>query len=139
MKMNFHSIGFRRCILVLKIFSLVSLLSAAFQPAIAAPPLTGEALFLECSESAQANQRQRCEDYIVGVADGITTLEISYHLLHPDSQTIPPIFCVPSDSPTKLVDAVVVFLKKNPESRHFGASSQVILALQNEFPCAISK
>jgi hypothetical protein len=97
--------------------------------------LTGEQLFQQCSAADSADRKQ-CESYIAGVVDGINTLTASMKLLHPSGPEYPKLFCVaPSEPINRLVDAVTGYLSRNPSDRHFGAASEVLLALQEAFPC----
>jgi hypothetical protein len=112
---------------------LLPLLTFGSVPASA---LTGDELLKQCSVASNSLERQQCESYIAGVADGINTLMTSMRLLHPDSPSYPKLFCVASSKPVRdLVEATTGYLLRNPGRRHYDAASEVILALEEAFPC----
>jgi hypothetical protein len=101
-------------------------------PALA---LTGDELLERCNTNGSP-ERKLCEGYIAGVADTANTLTMSMTLLHPGEPEYPKLFCVASSEPIKnLVDATTGYLSRNPGSRHYGAASEVLLALKEAFPC----
>ena|SRR5580700_2062755 len=115
---------------------LLLLLSLGFSshPAWA---LSGEQLLQSCSMVAGSTEHKQCESYIAGVVDGINTLVSSMKLLHPGGPEYPKLFCVTHPEPIKdLVDASTEYLSRNASSRHYDAASEVLLALQEAFPCA---
>lgn len=113
------------------IFKFIGLAVCAFmcQSARAA---TGEELFRQCSDPMK---EKGCEAYINGIADGVTTFTVTVQLLHPGDSSYPRMFCTDTVTPEELVRATREYLANHPETRHFGAASQVILALQQAFPC----
>jgi hypothetical protein len=111
----------------------------ASQRTIAAE-LTGAELLEACLSAPQSVTRERCESYIAGVFDGIDTFLTSLRLLHPGSDAYPSLYCVPPSTTNKdLVDATVEYLTKHPSTRHFGASSEILLAVEQAYPCGGSK
>jgi hypothetical protein len=103
------------------------------QPAAA---LTGDDLLMQCSSVNGSPERKQCESYIDGVFSGINTLITSMRILHPGSNSYPQLFCVPRFTATKdLVAATVSYLKQHAESRRYDASSEILLALQQGYPC----
>lgn len=95
--------------------------------------LTGDQLLHNCSTAAGSSAHKQCQSYISGVVDGINTLTTSMKLLHPE---YPKLFCVTSSVSMKsLVSAVAHYLVRNPGKGHYGAASEVVLALEGAFPC----
>jgi len=44
--------------------------------------------------------------------------------------------CVPNEATVRqIIDVVKKYLENNPENRHYGAASSVVLALRQAFPC----
>lgn len=118
-----------------RIWLLVPLLVLGFisPPAIA---LTGDQLLQRCTTAVDSVGHKQCESYVAGIVDGINTMAISMKLLHQGEPEYPKLFCVASSDPIKsLIDAVIGYLSRNPDSRHYNAASQVLLALQEAFPC----
>lgn len=115
----------------------VSVFLAVCAPQLAgAANLTGAALLKECSSASDSISHKQCESYIAGVVDGAGTLMTSMKLLHADSEAYPRLYCVPRLTPAKdLVVSTVDYLLKHPATRHFGASSEVLLALEQAYPC----
>jgi hypothetical protein len=98
--------------------------------------LTGGELLEECSAAADSVDRKQCESYIDGVVSGINTLITGMRILHPGNSSYPQLFCVPRFAATKdLVAATVSYLKQHTESQHYDASSEILLALQQAYPC----
>ncbi len=98
--------------------------------------LTGDELLRQCSTAADALGRKRCESYIDGVVSGINTLTISMKILHPESNGYPQLFCVPRFTATKdLVTATVSYLKQHAGGPRYDASSEILLALEQAYPC----
>jgi hypothetical protein len=57
-------------------------------------------------------------------------------ILHPESSSYPQLFCVPRFTATKdLMIATVSYLKQHAESQGYDASSEILLALQQAYPC----
>lgn len=105
----------------------------------AAANVTGTELLAECSSAPGSAAHKQCASYIAGVVDGIDTLETSLRLLHPFNNAYPQLYCLPPETPAgRLVAPVVDYLLKNPATRHYGASSEVLLALKQAYPCASS-
>lgn len=68
----------------------------------------------------------------------VNVLATSMKLLHPDAASYPKLFCVESSRPVKdLLDAAVGYLQHNPNGRHYDAASEVVLALEQAFPCPV--
>lgn len=102
----------------------------------AAAEITGADLLAACLSAPRSVTRERCESYIAGVLDGVDTFLTSLRLLHPGSNAYPSLYCVPPVATKKdLVDATVDYLTKHAVKRHFGASSEVLLAMEQAFPC----
>ena len=98
--------------------------------------LTGDELLSQCSATANTPERKQCESYVDGVLSGINTLITSMRILHPGSSSYPQLFCVPRFTATKdLVAATVSYLKHHIESQRYDASSEILLALQQAYPC----
>ena len=71
-----------------------------------------------------------CLGFIVGVAD----TSITYHGLY----NAPHLVCIPADAKiphTQLATVVVKYLENHPDQLHYEASSTVIAALREVFPC----
>lgn len=104
-----------------------------------AAALTGDDLLKQCSAEPNSVERKQCESYIEGVVSGINTLTISERLLHPGIDSYPQLFCVPRFTGTKdLVAATVNYLEHHADTRHYDASSEILLALQQACPCKSS-
>lgn len=93
---------------------------------------TGEELFRQCSDPMKEKE---CKAYVNGVADGVTTFTVTVQLLHPNDPSYPRLFCTETVTPEELVRATRKYLASHPKTRQFGAASQVMLALQQAFPC----
>lgn len=107
-------------------------------PAYAAN-VTGSELLAECSAAHGSAARRQCVSYIAGVVDGIDTLITSLRLMHPFTNAYPRLYCLPPGAAVKdLVVPTVDYLRKHPATRHYGASSEVLLALQQAYPCKSS-
>jgi Rap1a immunity proteins len=115
----------------------VLVLLAVCAPQLAgATNLTGAALLKECSSPSDSISHKQCESYIAGVVDGADTLMTSMKLLHAGSKAYPRLYCVPHSTPAKdLVASTVDYLLKHPATRRYGASSEVLLALEQAYPC----
>jgi len=108
---------------------------AASHRALAAE-MTGDRLLAACSSASHSTTREQCESYIAGVLDGIDTLLTSLRLRHPGSDAYPSLYCIPQSTTSKdLVDATVDYLMAHPSTRHFGASSEILLAVEQAYPC----
>ncbi len=104
-------------------------------PAYAAN-VTGTELLAECSAAHGGVAHKQCVSYIAGVVDGIDTLLTSLRLMHPFANAYPRLYCLPPGTAAKgLVVPTVDYLRKHPATRHYGASSEVLLALQQAYPC----
>lgn len=115
----------------LRIFKFIALATCIFI-CHSARAATGEELFRQCSDPMK---EKACKAYINGVADGVTTFTVTVQLLHPKDPSYPRLFCTEAVAPEELVRATRKYLANHPETRHFGAASQVMLALQQAFPC----
>lgn len=116
--------------------ALVLLGTFATVPAGAAN-LTGTELLSECSAAPGSVTHKQCVSYIAGVVDGIDTLMTSLRLLHPFNSAYPQLYCLPPRTVvTSLVAPTVDYLVKHPATRQYGASSEVLLALERAYPCA---
>jgi hypothetical protein len=61
----------------------------------------------------------------------------SMRILHPGDNRYPQLFCGANvASPNDLVAAAMSYLRSHPESRHFGAASEVLLSLKQAYPCS---
>lgn len=99
--------------------------------------VTGTELLAECSAAPGSAAHKQCVSYIAGVVDGIDTLITSLRLLHPFNNAYPQLYCLPpGTAATTLVLPTVDYLQKHPATRQYGASSEVLLALKQAFPCA---
>jgi hypothetical protein len=114
---------------------LLPLFFLVFTP-LSAFALRGDQLLQSCTKTVESAEHHQCEGYIAGVVEGINTLATSMKLLHPGGAEYPKLFCVAPSEPIKnLVDATTRYLSRNPGSGHYGAASEVLLALQAAFPC----
>lgn len=87
-----------------------------------AEAVTGNSLFDACERSAEGF----CAGYILGVVDRIE----DQALIEPRH------ICFPPGATTRqLIDVVMNYLRKHPEKRHFKASQQVWLALDEVWVC----
>jgi len=75
-----------------------------------------------------------CQSYVLGIADGVD-LQHMWSKSHGDQTKAA--FCVQFEHlPTaQLVDAVLQYLRDNPDRRRFRAAIGVEEALHNKFPC----
>jgi hypothetical protein len=88
--------------------------------------LAGDGLLAAC-EGKNIADRNACRGYIVGIADGLS---------EEDSKIAGWTACIPAKvDMVQVQDAVVDFLRKNPQSRHMTAASQTAHALETAFPC----
>jgi hypothetical protein len=94
----------------------------------------GDELLAECLSKAGSLAEKQCESYVLGVVEGANALSTSMRLLHPESASYPKLFCAETATPEELTRATKEYLQKNPNTRHFGAASEVMLALQQSFP-----
>jgi len=97
--------------------------------------LTGNDLLAQCVGGSDTAELKQCQNYILGVVDGVKTLGTSMRLLHPGSVSYPKLFCADNATPDELIGATKAYLLKNPNSRQFNAASEVMLALRQAFPC----
>jgi len=99
--------------------------------------VTGTELLSECSAAPDSAVDKQCVSYIAGVVDGIDTLLTSLRLLHPFNDAYPTLYCLPPATSAKdLVAPIVDYLRNHAATRHYGASSEVLLALKQAYPCA---
>ena len=115
-------------------------LLAFFGAVVSLPALgmTGDELLNQCSSGALTLDRASCEGYIIGVEEGVDTLTMSQRILHQDNNIYPQLFCGSRwTSRDSLVRVVVPYLRHHPESRHFGAASEVTLSLEQAYPCGV--
>lgn len=77
---------------------------------------------------------QACQSYVLGIADGVD-LQHMWSRSHGDQTKAA--FCVQFEHlPTaQLVDAVLQYLRDNPDRQRFRAAIAVEEALHNKFPC----
>jgi hypothetical protein len=88
--------------------------------AFAAAFLTGNDLFTDCSATETIGS-VICHGYVVGAADAFAGADL---------------ICIPKNvSQGQVADIVTKFLRDHPESRHYSASSEVLQALMEAFPC----
>lgn len=106
---------------------------------VSAANLTGAKLLEECSAAPNSATHKQCVSYIAGVVDGIDALMTSLRLLHPFNNAYPQLYCLPPRTvATSLVAPTVDYLVKHPATRQYGASSEVLLALKQAYPCSDS-
>ena len=92
--------------------------------------MTGDALYASCTSSAEWDS-QSCQNYIMGVSDGIDLLQGGY----PNrNRGVSPLVCSPYMSGKELKDIIIAYLK-NPGNRHTSAAEAVMFALENVYPC----
>lgn len=77
-----------------------------------------------------------CQSYVRGVVDGVTVQHI-WSRSHGDPSKAA--FCVQFEKlpPVQIVDAVLRYLRDNPDKQRFDASIAVEEVLHNRFPCRI--
>jgi hypothetical protein len=101
-----------------------------------AAALTGDELLVLCSGTGGSSEQKQCERYIEGVVSGIETLTTGMRILHPGESNYQPIFCVPRFTATRdLMVSTITYLKQHVESRQYDAGSEILLALQQTYPC----
>jgi hypothetical protein len=109
---------------------------AYLYPASAAP-LTGEELLKLCSSHTATPDRSLCEGFVTGVEAGVDTFTTGMRILHPGGNMFPALFCGANlASSDNLVAAAVSYLRHHPDTKHFGAASEVMLGLEQAFPCS---
>ena len=82
----------------------------------------GNALFADCDKGDEYNtlEWRLCSGYITGVAEALPGQ----------------VFCLPATASVgQIRDTVKLWLKDHPEKRHLAASSLVVNALKEKFPC----
>lgn len=115
----------------------LALLGAFAMAPAGAANLTGTKLLAECSAALDSTSHRQCVSYIAGVIDGIDTLMTSLRLLHPFNNAYPQLYCLPPRTKAaNLVGPTVDYLVKHPATRQYGASSELLLALKQAYPCA---
>lgn len=90
---------------------------------------TGNQLYTMC-ETAKMSA---CAGYIMGVVD-LLILETEFK----SKEQIIPVrkFCIERGvTAGQLVDIVIGHLSSHPETRHYGAAGEVIVAVSEAFPC----
>ena len=98
--------------------------------------LTGDELLKQCTAADQSMDRRLCESYINGALSGANMIMVGMKMLYPDASSYPTLFCVNPSTPTsKLVSAVVEYLRGHPQARRYDAGSEVLLAFRKSFPC----
>lgn len=113
-----------------------ALLMAHLAPPAYAENMTGTELFAKCTAAAGSVAHKQCRYYIAGVVDGADTLIISLRLLHPSNGVFHRLYCLPSGVDAKsLVSPIIRYLRNHPLTRHYGAASEVLLALKQAYPC----
>lgn len=113
-----------------------ALLAILVSPPVGAAGVTGTELLAECSATPGSPARKLCVGYIAGVVDGIDTLLTTLRLLHPLNNDYPRLYCLPPGTvAATLVAPTIEYLRKHPATRHYGASSEVVLALKQTYPC----
>jgi len=111
--------------LLLLFFSLVSFQVYALGNA--------EELVSQCTvvptEPEQAYARVRCEGYVGGILDAYSLVKEVYTGIQ--------LYCAPQKGimADDAVSAVIDFLKQFPSKTDIPASSAVLLALRNKYPC----
>jgi len=94
---------------------------------------TGNDLYEWCSQGAPTSGQGEvniatCRMYVVGVVDAIHSISAT--------QNIGCVFSLPRGiTMQQLQDVVTKHLRDEPESRHYTAYSQVVVALKAVFPC----
>jgi hypothetical protein len=106
------------------------LLATAPQALAAWSYMTDDALYASCTSSAEWDI-QGCQNYIMGVSDGIDLLQGGY----PDwDRGVAPLVCSRYLSGRELKDVVVAYLKDRG-NRHTSAAEAVVFSLENAYPC----
>lgn len=90
--------------------------------------LSGNQLYTSCSSQNNVYYQAECLNYIIGAYDAIESVTDVINA-HP--------FCSPIEATKgQIRDIVILWLQKHPEQRHFTASSDILQALREAFPCA---
>lgn len=98
--------------------------------------LTGAELLKQCVAVEGSTERKQCASFVLGTVGGANMLMVGMSRIHPDGSSYPVLFCVaPTISEIQLTDAVVAFLRANPDGQEYEAASEVILAVMRAFPC----
>jgi hypothetical protein len=110
-----------------RVIVLILLLGGLAAPAAAKSGrlLTSDELIRLCATPDDRSEKEDCLGYVTGVADAL------------DGNAIDGIrACVPADVSRKQVrDAVVTWLKSNPQLHRFRAASLVATAIAKAYPC----
>jgi hypothetical protein len=92
---------------------------------------TGNTLLEECESKTMFDQG-RCLGYILGASDLKTMDDLPNQRQH--------LFCTaPAVINGQIVEVVVKYLKDHPENRHCQASTLVMAALIEAFPCSAER
>lgn len=99
----------------------------------AAPFLTGNQLLTFCEQGARdPSSEYLCLGYVAGAVDAVRATEVAINQLRGETGLI----CVPVGvTPTQVRDVIIRRLRSNPTDRHFGASSLVLSAMMESYPC----
>lgn len=112
---------------------LILLIFTLFVPNKAQAALvTGDMLKSHCS-SEKSEDLLICTNYIAGIID--------YHLFMKTMNVLPDLgFCLPKDISIEEASFVIMkYLQNSPYYDPFIGASSVIMALHNEYPCAVKK
>lgn len=106
----------------MRVLFLLILLALPFR----ANALDGNRLYEMCNQERAGFDSGLCHGYIAAITD-----VMAQHTIHGWSA------CGNGAKPTnqQLFDIVVVFLARNPQSRHYGAEGLVAKAISDAFPC----
>lgn len=122
-----------------RILHLICLVVVMTGSAFASSPAfakTGAQLLVQCSAAANKMARLQCESYVSGVVDGIRTLTSGMRIISRGNGKYPRLFCIPAHTKSPAIaSAVVHYLVAHSREQHFGAPSEIILALQAAYPC----
>jgi len=88
----------------------------------------GNFILRTCRDKTDNEKQAFCMGYVGGVSDTSDTVAASYtgaaKVCKPAGVTLP-----------QIADLAIAWLKANPSKRHFSASTVVVIALVEAFPC----
>lgn len=95
---------------------------------------TANRLERKAQNSESVHDARACQSYVAGVADGVL-VQHTWSRAHGDQSKAA--FCVQFENVPEawIVDAVVQYLRENPDRRRFRASVAVEEVLHRKFPC----
>lgn len=116
---------------------MIGVLIAAALSIYSEPPaaafLTGNQLLAFCDQGERdLSSEYLCLGYVAGAVDAVRATEAALD----DLLGKPGLICVPASvTPRQVRDVTVERLRSSPTTRHFGASSLVLEAMMEAYPC----